>query len=71
MGSTLEATALVVEESQVAVHEADQPDFFIDFLAADVLISDPTQRVSWVRSVRRGGAQLPADPKAPGKAFVP
>jgi hypothetical protein len=37
---------LLVEEAQIVVHEADQPDVVSDFPDADVLASAQTPKVS-------------------------
>jgi hypothetical protein len=37
---TLDAISLVIEEPQVVVHEADQPDLLSDFTEADILTGE-------------------------------
>ena len=57
MGNTLAAKGLsahskrglVVEEPEVVVHEADQPDFFADLLDADLLTCEHRTEVDFAR----------------------
>jgi hypothetical protein len=46
----------VVEEPQVVVHEADQPDFFLDLFDADVLTGEHCGEVDFARAEAHSAA---------------
>lgn len=46
----------MIEEPEVVLHEADQPDFFVDFLHADVLTREHRRQVDLARAEAHAAA---------------
>src|SRR5258705_7781463 len=55
-GGALDPTALIVEEAQVVVHEADEPDVVSDFSHANVLSREDLTEVDFAPSEAQAAA---------------